>query len=488
MPETSPGSAYRWRWIAVAALLIGQAMDLLDATIVQIAAPTIHGGLGGGAADLKWFTGAYTLPFSLLLITGGRLGDIVGRRRMFVFGVVGFLLASLACAFAPSAAALIAFRALQGTAAAAAMPQTIGLMRAMFRGPELGRALASIGPVMGLAGVCGPLLGGVLVHADLFGSSWRAVFLVNAPLSLVVLGLASLLPEDRAPRRPGLDPLGVLAAVAGIALIVYPLNEISSGWPTAREWSMIAAGLVVLTALTLRLRRAARAGRSVLIEPSLFANRRFTAALVTSMFFFAVTTGLSLVVVMQMQLGLGRTVLTTGLTLVPSSLAVAAGSWLGGSRPRGSGRGVMLSGVGTLLAGVLGVIAVYRTAAPHGYPTPLLGAVTVEGFGVGLFCSSFFATALSSLRPQQIGSAAGLLNAVQQLGATLGVAVLGSVYLGLAGHTPAASLHAGQAAFWVGGAMLAPVVLGTALLTAPAPSGAAIEPAGSPSRPAPVER
>ena len=487
MSDPAGGPVYRWRWIAAAALLIGQAMDLLDATIVQIAAPAIHGALPGATADIKWFTGAYTLPFALFLITGGRLGDIVGRRRMFVLGVIGFLLTSLACACAPSAAALIALRAVQGTAAALAMPQTIGLMRAMFRGPELGKALASIGPVMGLAGVCGPLLGGVLVHADLFGSSWRAVFLVNAPLSLIVLGLAPLLPEDRAPHRPGLDPLGVIAAVAGVGLIVYPLNEVSSGWPTAREWAMIAAGTAVLTALALRLRRAARTGRSVLIEPSLFAGRRFTAALVTSMFFFAVTTGLALAVVLQLQLGLGQSVLTTGLTMVPSSLAVAAGSWLGGSRPRATGRGVMLAGVGILLAGVLGVIAVYRTAAPHGYPTPLLGAVTVEGFGVGLFCSSFFSTALSSLRPQQIGSAAGLLNAVQQLGATLGVAVLGSVYLGLAGSTPTASLHAGQAAFWVGGALLLPVVLGTALLTAPTPP-AAPAPAVSPSRRTPVER
>lgn len=483
---------HRRRWIAVAALLIGQAMDLLDATIVQIAAPTMHQSLGGATSDIKWFTGGYTLPFALFLITGGRLGDAVGRRRMFVLGVSVFMASSLACAFAPSVAVLLAFRAVQGTAAAAAMPQTIGLMRAMFRGPELGRALASIGPVMGLAGVCGPLLGGVLVHADLFGSSWRAVFLINVPLSLLVLGLAPLLPEDRAPRRPGFDPVGVVAAVVGVALIVYPLNEISAGPPTAREWASIAAGLATLAGLAVHLRRAARAGRSLLIEPSLFANRRFTAALLTSALFFAATTGLSLVVVLQLQLGLGRSVLTTGLTLVPSSLAVAGGSWLGGGRSRQGGRGVMLSGIATLLLGVLGVIVVYHGAAPHGYPVPLLGAVTVEGLGVGLFCSSFFAAALGAVRPQEIGSAAGLLNAVQQLGATLGVAVLGSVYLGLAGRTAASSLRAGQAAFWAGAALLIPAAAGSALLHRPQAAEAAhsatvgdqtttLHPAGGPS-------
>lgn len=151
-------------------------MNLLDATVVQVAAPRIHAELGGSVSDVQWFTTAYTLPFAVLLIIGGRLGDIAGRKRLFVCGVTGFMVASVACAVTPSVGLLIAFRVVQGAAAALVIPQTIGLIKAMFTGPEMSKALGSIGPVMGLAAVCGPVLGGVLTHADLFGSSWRAAF------------------------------------------------------------------------------------------------------------------------------------------------------------------------------------------------------------------------------------------------------------------------------------------------------------------------
>ncbi|WP_327387869.1 MFS transporter [Streptomyces sp. NBC_01207] len=227
-------AAYRWRWLALTALLLGEAMNLLDATIVQVAAPAIHTDLGGSVSDVQWFTTAYTLPFAVLLITGGRLGDIAGRRRMFVAGTTGFMLASAACALAPTVSLLIAFRVVQGAAAAVIIPQTIGLIKTMFSGGEMAKALGSIGPVMGLAAVCGPVLGGVLTHADLFGSSWRAVFLVNVPLSVVVLAIAPKMLEDRAPNRPTLDLTGTFLAVLGIGLVVYPLiaGDIAalSGW------------------------------------------------------------------------------------------------------------------------------------------------------------------------------------------------------------------------------------------------------------------
>lgn len=192
-------AASRWRWVGLAALLTAEAMNLLDSTIVQVAAPTMRADLGGSAADIQWFSAAYTLPFAVLLISGGRLGDILGRRRMFRVGVTVFLLASLACAFAPSAGALIGFRIVQGAAAAAVIPQTIGLIKAMFDGDEVAKALGTIGPVMGLAGVAGPVLGGVLTHADLFGSSWRAVFLVNAPLAVAVLALTNRIARSEHP-------------------------------------------------------------------------------------------------------------------------------------------------------------------------------------------------------------------------------------------------------------------------------------------------
>ncbi|MGW7552752.1 MFS transporter, partial [Streptomyces rimosus] len=263
-----PGAAYGWRWWALAALLPAEAMNLLDATIVQVAAPAVHADLGGPVSDVQWFTTAYTLPFAVLLITGGRLGDIAGRRRVFVGGVTGFLFASVACALAPGAGPLIAFRVVQGAAAALVIPQTIGLIKAMFAGAELARALGAIGPVMGLAAVCGPVLGGFLTHADLFGSSWRAAFLVNVPLSLLVLALAPKLVDHRAPRSPTLDLTGTLPTMAGVGLVVHPLIGADlaalSGW----NWASIGAGLMLMAVFVRHQRGAVAAGRSPLVEPS----------------------------------------------------------------------------------------------------------------------------------------------------------------------------------------------------------------------------
>jgi len=456
---------HRWRWLGLTALLAAEAMNLLDATIVQVAGPVIHADLSGPASDIQWFSAAYTLAFALLLITGGRLGDIAGRRRVFRIGVTGFLVASLACALAPSAGLLIALRAVQGAAAAVIIPQTIGLIRATFAGNELAKALGSIGPVMGLAAVCGPILGGVLTHADLFGFSWRAVFLVNVPLASGVLAIAPKLTEDRAPRRPRLDPLGTVLAMTGTGLLVYPLVAGASNHRPAWTWAVLALGLAILAGFGLHQRHSARTGRTPLVEPGLFTSRMFPAALVTSTLFFAVMNGLMLVIVLYLQLGLGADARTAGLTLLPWSAGLAVSSWVAGAHlvPRYGSR-VMYAGLALLLAGLLAAIGVCHAADPAAYPRPLLAALAVAGLGIGLFTPSFFTAALQRVRTQETGSAAGLLNAVQQLGGTLGVAVLGSVYF--AGAHAGAS-HAVQHAFWVAAALLIATALAAAFMTAP---------------------
>ncbi|RKT11450.1 putative MFS family arabinose efflux permease [Streptomyces sp. 1114.5] len=421
-----PARPHPRRWWALCALLTAEAMNLLDATIVQVAAPRMRADLGGPAAAVPWLTTAYTLPFAVLLLTGGRLGDRAGRRRVFRVGVVGFLLASLACACAPTLGTLLVFRAVQGAAAAVIVPQTIGLIKAMFRGPETARALGTIGPVMGLAAVSGPVLGGVLTHADLFGSSWRSVFLVNLPLALAVLALAPQLTEDRAPRRPGLDPVGSALAALATGLVVLPLLAAGStppGWTAAGA----ALGAAVAVGFAVHQRRGARRGADTLVEPSLFTTARFPAALTALSLAFAATTGLSLVVVLQLQLGSGADALASGLTLLPMSAGLAVGSvWAGTSLVRRYGARVMPAGIAVMAAGMVAAVAAYRTGER---PELLPYALAVVGLGQGLFTPAFFTTALRPLRPQETGSAAGLLNAVQQLGSTLGVAVLGRIYL-----------------------------------------------------------
>ncbi|AOR31466.1 MFS transporter [Streptomyces fodineus] len=436
----------RRRWPGLAALLLGEAMNLLDATVVQVAAPAVHADLGGPVSDVQWFGAAYTLPFAVLLITGGRLGDIAGRRRMFVLGVTVFTVASMACALAPAPGLLIAFRAVQGAAAALMIPQTIGLIKAMFSGEETGKALGSIGPVMGLAAVCGPVVGGVLTHADLFGSSWRSAFLVNVPVAALVLALARNLPENRAPHRPPLDWRGTALAALGTGLLVYPLIDGNLRQLPPVHWLLLGAGLLVLAGFAWHQRHTSRP----LLEPSLFTHRGFPAALVTSTAFFAVTNGLTVVVVLQLQLDAGTGVLASGLSLLPWSAGLAVASWWSGSRlVRRHGRRVMPYGLGLLLAGLLAAVIAYRTTTPGHYPVALPPALALVGLGAGLFTPAFFTLALRPLRPHEVGSAAGLLNAVQQLGATLGVAVLGSAYL--AGTGPGAP----QGACWVAVGLLA---------------------------------
>ncbi|WP_432013661.1 MFS transporter [Streptomyces cucumeris] len=468
---TKAGRAYRWRWAALAVLMTAEAMNVLDATIVQVAAPVIHADLGGAASGIQWFGAAYTLPFAVFLVTGGRLGDVAGRRRVFTAGVAVFALASLCCALATTAGALITARAVQGAAAALVIPQTIGLIRTMFDGDEMARALGWNGPVVGLAAVCGPVLGAVLTHADILGSSWRAAFLVNLPLAAAVLICSRLLREDRAARPVRLDLPGTGLAALGTGLVVFPLIQGAS--PSRPLWSgaVIAAGLLVLVGFGFHQRRAARCGRSPLVEPSLFRRHGFAAALVTSALFFAVLNGLMLVVVLHAQLGLGRGVLTAGLSLLPWSGGLAVSSWAAGTHlvPRYGSR-VMFAGLGTLLAGTLAALAVYHGARPTAYPWPLPGALAVGGIGLGLFTVPFFTTALSRVRPHETGSAAGLLNAVQQLGATLGIALLGSTFLQAAGHrpTPAAALGAVQDAFWVAAGLVVAASATTALMISPA--------------------
>lgn len=414
--RVNPSSTSTRRWIALTGLLVAEAMNLLDATITTVAAPVIRTDLYGTASDAQWIAAAYTLPFAVALVPGGRLGDIHGRRRLFVLGVCGFLLASAACTAAPTMTVLLAARVVQGCFAGLVIPQTIGLIKATFDGPALGRALSLIGPVMGLTAVAGPVLGGVITHADLAGLSWRAVFLVNIPLGLLTLACVRFLGEDRAARRPGLDVPGFL--LSGAVATAFVIPTIDGG----TSWGLPAAGVVGVAVLAVHVRRRGAGGRDPVFEPSLFRDRGFPAALASSVLYFAVSTGVVFAVVLHVQDGLHHSVLASSLTVLPFSAGLAVSSLLAGQVLLArTGPGLMFPGVVLLAAGIAGGVAV---------PTWLPVALGVAGLGGGLVTVPFFTTALSRIRPHETGSAAGLLNAVQQLGGTLGVAVLGSAYLG----------------------------------------------------------
>src|SRR6201999_3616918 len=260
------------RWLILALVLAAECMDLLDGTIVNVAAPTIREDLHSSASALQWVIGGYALAFAVGLITGGRLGDIYGRRRLFVIGSLGFVATSLACAFAVSSEMLIACRMAQGFAAAMLIPQGLGILRSVFAPSELGSAFGVFGPVIGGSAVLGPISGGALISANAFGSGWRLIFFVNLPLGLIAaLGAARVMPESRAPRPPRLDLVGTLICAVGMGLLIYPLIQgREAGWPV---WTyvMIAGSAAAFGTLVLWSRRMRGAGRDPLIEARIFS-------------------------------------------------------------------------------------------------------------------------------------------------------------------------------------------------------------------------
>lgn len=433
---TSPRASHPLKWAILALVLAAECMDLLDGTIVNVAAPTIHTDLHAGSAALQWIIGGYALAFAIGLIAGGRLGDIYGRKRLFVTGAVGFVAASLACAFATSPGMLIGFRLAQGGAAALLIPQGLGIVRDVFAGEDLQRAFAVFGPVIGLSAVLGPIIGGALIAANAFGSGWRLIFFVNLPLGLIAaIGAARLMPESRSPQPPTLDLVGTLFAALAMGLLVYPLIQgREAGWP-AWTYLMAAGSVVAVGLLAAWGRRERRRGRDPLIETSIFAHRAYSAGLATIVVFFAGMIGTMLVLTLFLQLGEHFTPIHAGLTLAPFALGSAAGATLaaGVLVPR-YGRTVLQAACFVLAAGVLWLRYTIHAHGLHTGSLTVAGPELAIGLGMGMMVSPLFDFVLASVTDREVGSASGVLNAVQQLGGAIGVAGIGTVFFGALGH------------------------------------------------------
>ncbi|TDD88531.1 MFS transporter [Actinomadura rubrisoli] len=439
-------AAYRWRWAALFVILAAEVMDMLDALITTIAAPTIRAELGGSASTIQWLAAGYTLAMAVGLITGGRLGDLFGRKRMFLIGAAGFTLASLLCGVAVSPGMLIGSRILQGLFGALMLPQGIGLIKQMFSPKEMGAAFGAFGPVMGLSSVGGPVLAGWLIGADFFGTGWRMIFLINLPLgAAAILAGLKFLPSGRSERASRLDLVGALLASLGAGLLVYPLVQGRElGWPV---WTflMMGASVAVWAVFAWYESRKQRSGGDPLIVPSLFRKRGFTGGLVVGLVFFSGMAGLALVLALFFQLGLGYSPLKAGLAEIPWSAGIVIGFGLAQALRR-FGRKVIHGGTLTMAAGVAGVFATLQAAGIDVTPWQLVPALVVTGLGMGLLMAPFFDTVLAGVEPEETGSAGGTLTAVQQLGSALGAAVLGTVFFGLLGGHVAAAADDGAAA------------------------------------------
>jgi EmrB/QacA subfamily drug resistance transporter len=438
----------RWRWLAFAVVIAAAVMDLLDSTITQVAAPTIRRELGGSYAVIEWVTAAYALAMAAGLLTGGRLGDLFGRRRMLLIGMAGFVAASALCAAAGSAGELIAARAAQGALGAIMLPQVFGLIRDLFEAHEMGKAFGVYGPVMGLSAMLGPIAAGGLIGADVFGTGWRMIFLVNVPVGLAALVLgARLLPasaSDGASRggiRHGrLDLPGAALAAVGMFGLVFPLAQGHAlGWP-AWLYAMLAASVLVLAAFAVYQIRRQRAGRTPLVELSIFGHRSYRAGIVFSIVFVGSLGGIVMIFNVFLQNGLGFTPWHSALTTAPWAAGAFVGSAIGGIAMSKLGRRVLHAGLVVEAAGLLGVYAVLRGAGAGVGTVDLLAPMVVGGIGMGMVFVPLFDIVMAGVRPQEMGSASGVLQTVNALGMSLGIAGIGAIFFALAGgrgrHVP----------------------------------------------------
>ncbi|MBZ5737060.1 DHA2 family efflux MFS transporter permease subunit [Nocardioides mangrovi] len=417
---------YRFRWMVMAVVIVADVMDLLDATIANLAGPSIQADLDAGASTLQWVLAAYTMSFAIGLVTSARLGDLVGRRRMFLLGMVGFTLASLLCGLAPSAGFLIGARVLQGLFGAAMIPQGLAMVKQSFAPEDLQKAFIPFGPIMGLAAVLGPIIAGVLLDADLFGTGWRMIFLINVPVGLVGAVLAwRYLPD--VPRDPDarLDPWGALLLTIASALLIYPLVQgREHDWPW---WcfAMMAGAAVVFALFVVSERRSSHP----VVEPSLFRHRGYVAGVLFIGVFFVSMNGVMLTVNLFLQLGQGFEPLHTGLAMTPWALGMAIGAALSGAAlgPK-LGRRVLHGGL------VVGALGTAWLAWTIGSANSVLSGWDVApmflviGLGSGVIFAPLFDIILADLDDREVGTGSGVLNAVQQFGGALGVAVIGTLY------------------------------------------------------------
>jgi EmrB/QacA subfamily drug resistance transporter len=428
---------YPRRWLAAVAMMIAVLMDMIDVTIVNVALPTIRHDLGASATQLEWVVSAYMLAFAAALITAGSLGDLLGRKRLFLIGITVFGAASLAAGLAQAPGELIAARVVQGAAAAVMTPQLLATFRTVFDAKERGQAFGLYGAILGFASAIGLLLGGVLTSADLFGWSWRSVFFVNVPIALVSLVLsARFVPEtrERSARRP--DWAGAALLTAALVAIVYPLLEGRSlGWP-AWIWLLLAAGLVTLAGLGLMEERRRRPRVAPLLRTRLLRIPAFSAGLGVQLAFAAGIQGFFLIFTIWVQAGQHYSPLRAGLT----TIAFSAGSFvlapIAVPMALRYGRRVLVAGGVLMAAGILGVDIGAHHVGTSTSPWPLVPGLIVAGAGLALLVIPLVNVVLAAAPAKAAGSASGLFSTTQQIGGAIGIAVVGTAFFGyLGGHS-----------------------------------------------------
>lgn len=417
------------RWWGLIAVLTGVFMPILDFFIVNVAIPAIQTRLSATSGQTELIVAGYAVTYAALLVTGGRLGDRLGRRRAFLIGMASFTAASLLCGLAPNANALVAARALQGSTAALLFPQVLALIQGMFEPQERPRAMSRYGVALGLAAAVGQLLGGVLISADLAGLSWRWCFLVNVPVGLVALfAVRALVPRVAPVPGSRLDGVGSALSFLGLVLLILPLTEGRAlGWPT---WSYLSLGgaAVVLAGFAYHQRWLHRAGGSPLVPPPLFGQRVFRAGLLTVFAFYAGMSAFFFVLALQLQHGQGLSPVQSGLEVTPLALGFFATSLLGRRLADRYGQLSLAAGAVVLLASYAGEYLLTAGDPTHVNRLLLALLLVVNGLGQGLVMAPLIGRVLADIAPEHTGAASGALATVQQVAGAIGVAVVGIVF------------------------------------------------------------
>jgi EmrB/QacA subfamily drug resistance transporter len=431
--ENETRAVDRRRWLALTVVLVAAFMDLLDVTIVNVAVPSILRDLDAGYAQVEWVVTGYVLGFAAMLITGGRLGDLYGRRRVFLIGMSGFTLASLLCGAAANPAMLIGGRFVQGAMAGLMVPQILAIIHVTFPPSERGKVFGLYGAIAGMASVAGMVLGGALVEWNPAGLEWRPIFLVNVPVGLVALWVASsVIRESRSPAAQRLDLFGAVLAIAGVLMLVYPLTEGRSlGWPL---WSFVLmGGGAVVLGLFVAYERRRRVSALVVLE--LFRRRAFSAGLLVMVFFWIALGAFFLVWTLYLQAGLGWSPLHAGVTAVAFAVGAGAGAGLSVQVfvPR-FGRRTLMGGALVNAAGFAGYAAVAMHYGPDVRSWQMILPLFAAGAGFGLVVAPMIDLVLTDVPVADAGSASGVLNSTQQIGMAFGVALVGVVFFGQLDH------------------------------------------------------
>jgi len=422
----------RRAWAALAVLLAGMFMSLLDTTIVNVALPSIEGSLDANEATLSWIISGYALAFGLVLIPAGRFGDRFGHKWVFFTGLAIFTLASLACGLAEDSVQLIVARVVQGIGGGIFFPPVTAFIQLMFPPMKRGKAFGIMGAVIGISSALGPVVGGLLIEALGAEDGWRWIFTVNLPIGILALiAAAFLLPKGSEGKRLSTDGVGLVLLSASLVAILVPLIQgQDEGWPLWTYLSL-AAGVILLVVFAFWERRLAARGVEPLVPPHLFSHAAFTGGTILALVYFAAFTSIFFTISILWQSGLGHTALESGLVSIPFAIGSIIGASQSDRLAGKLGRTVLVLGVAMVTVG-LGAAWLVLLLVPAADLTnwDLLGPLLVAGIGSGFFIAPNARFIVATVDRSEAGAASGVIGTMQRIGSAVGIAVIGSVLFG----------------------------------------------------------